>query len=319
MTEVGNDLPTASGRRRAATAEGHHACVEPSAWAFRHRLGEIDLSAPRVMGIVNVTPDSFSDGGLWLAPEAALARGLALHEAGAALVDIGGESTRPGAKPVSAADEIARVVPVVEALAQAGVTVSIDTRKPEVARAAIEAGAAIVNDVAGLGDPAMRETIAAYGAGCVIMHMRGTPETMQREPRYADVVGEVRAFLVERARLAEGAGIDPRAVALDPGLGFGKTAAHNLALLRGLDALSSLDRPVLVGASRKSFLGALTGGRPPAERVAASVACALFAIDRGARFVRVHDVRETVDALRAWRALRGTGRASPERRTGNAN
>jgi dihydropteroate synthase len=258
---------------------------------------------PLVMGVLNVTPDSFSDGGRYLDRNAAIAHGLDLAAEGAHIVDVGGESTRPGAASVDEDEETQRVIPVVRALSEAGVRVSIDTRKAAVARLAIDAGATIVNDVsAGLHDVA-----AAGGVGWVAMHMQGDPQTMQRDPRYDDVVAEVRAFLVERAETAATAGV--REIWIDPGIGFGKTADHNLALLADLDALVATGWPVLVGASRKAFIGRLhavsDGAVEPAgedDRVEGSVAVAAWAALRGAAAVRVHDVAATVGALAALEA-----------------
>jgi dihydropteroate synthase len=252
---------------------------------------------PAVMGILNVTPDSFSDGGAFLDPDAAVAHGLALAAEGADVVDVGGESTRPGSDPVSADEELARVIPVIERLApRVGVPLSIDTMKAGVAAEALRAGAAFVNDVTALRDPAMAALVAGAGVPVCLMHMQGEPKTMQREPRYAHVVDEVCAFLAERAAAAEAAGVHRDLICVDPGIGFGKTAEHNLALIRHLDAVVGLGYPVLVGVSRKRFLSAVTGApedrRGPAS-VAASVACAR----RGAWMVRVHDVRPVRDAL----------------------
>ena len=237
------------------------------------------------MGVLNVTPDSFSDGGRWLDAGAAIAHGLDMVREGADVIDVGGESTRPGAGPVDVDEELRRVLPVVEALA-AHVRVSIDTRKAEVAEAAVAAGATLVNDVSA----SLGEVAAAAGAGWVAMHMQGEPRTMQDEPTYDDVVAEVRAFLVERAGSAAGE------VWIDPGIGFGKTVAHNLSLLRHLDELVATGYPVLVGTSRKGFLGALTGGAPAGDRLEASVATAAWAMAHGAAMVRVHDVAPTVAA-----------------------
>ena len=262
----------------------------------------LDLSRPRVMGILNVTPDSFSDGGRYADPARALARARAMLADGADIVDVGGESTRPGAAPVDEAAEIARVVPVIEALARDGALVSVDTMKPGVMRAAIRAGAAIVNDVRALRGEGALEAVASAGVAVCLMHMRGTPATMQSAPEYRDVVAEVRDFLVSRARACEAAGIARDRIVVDPGFGFGKTQAHNLDLLAGLTAIAAAGYPVLAGLSRKSMLGAITG-RPGSGRTAASVAGALLAVERGASIVRVHDVRETVDALAVWRAL----------------
>src|SRR4051794_8916967 len=252
-----------------------------------------------VMGVVNVTPDSFSDGGLFLDSGAAIAHGLQLAEEGAGVLDVGGESTRPGASPVSADVEIERVVPVVERLAVGDVTVSVDTRKAAVAEAALQAGARIVNDVSAFRhDPSMAGVVAGAGAGCCLMHMLGDdPRTMQSDPRYDDVVAEVKAFLEERLAFATGEGVPEESVWLDPGIGFGKTLDHNLELLHRLDEIVAIGRPVVIGASRKSFLGKLTG-RPERERVAATVAANVVALERGALIFRVHDVAETVDALK---------------------
>jgi dihydropteroate synthase len=255
------------------------------------------------MGIVNVTADSFSDGGRYLDPARAVAQGLKLRDEGADLVDVGGESTRPGAEPVEAGEELRRVMPVIEGLVKEGVAVSVDTLKPEVMRAAIEAGCAVVNDVNGFRSAGAIEAVAGSDAGLVVMHMRGTPQTMQKEPRYDDVVAEVASYLRERARALEAAGVAPRRIAIDPGFGFGKTLEHNKALFRALPALASMGYPVLAGVSRKGMIGSITG-RPVGERTAGSVAAALLAVQNGASLVRVHDVRETVDAINVWMELR---------------
>jgi dihydropteroate synthase len=256
-----------------------------------------DVPEPILMGVVNVTPDSFSDGGQWLDPAAAIAHGRALAAQGAQILDIGGESTRPGAAPVSEREELRRVVPVLEGLAGAGARLSIDTSKAAVAAAAIDAGATMVNDVTALrGDPAMAALIAARGCEVCLMHMLGEPRTMQRDPRYDDVVGEVKAFLAQRLAFAVEAGIDEQRVWLDPGIGFGKTIDHNLALLARLDEIVALGRPVVVGTSRKSFLGKITG-RAAGERVPATIATNVLALARGARIFRVHDVAQARDAL----------------------
>jgi dihydropteroate synthase len=252
---------------------------------------------PSVMGVLNVTPDSFSDGGLFVDPDEAVAHGLRLVAEGAALVDVGGESTRPGAEPVSAEEELARVEPVLEGLR--GVPVSIDTAKPEVARRALELGAELVNDVTALrGDPALAEVVAGGDAFLCLMHMQGEPRTMQVAPKYDDVVGDVLAFLEERLAFAVECGIQEERICIDPGIGFGKTPDQNLELLRRLDELLVLGRPVLVGVSRKSTLGKVLGD-PTAitGSVAGSVAAAVAAFARGASIVRAHDVRETVEAL----------------------
>jgi dihydropteroate synthase len=254
---------------------------------------------PLLMGVVNVTPDSFSDGGLFLNPEAAVRQGERLVADGADLLDVGGESTRPGAHPVDADEELSRVLPVVERLAAvAPEGLSIDTTKSAVARRALEAGARVVNDVSAFrADPLMAALVAETGARCCLMHMKGEPRTMQDDPRYDDVVGEVRAFLEERMRFALDEGVDEEAIWLDPGIGFGKTLDHNLELLRRLEEIAAIGRPVVVGASRKSFLGHLTG-RDASQRVAATVAANVIALERGASIFRVHDVAEVGDALR---------------------
>jgi dihydropteroate synthase len=249
------------------------------------------------MGVVNVTPDSFSDGGLYLDSDRAIAHGIELTGEGAGMLDIGGESTRPGAEPVGAEEELRRVLPVVEGLVGGGAQISIDTSKAAVASAALDAGATLVNDVTALrGDQAMAEVVANSGADCCLMHMLGEPRTMQDDPHYDDVVSEVKAFLSERMEFAVANGIGEEKVILDPGIGFGKTAEHNLELLRRLDELVALGRPVLVGFSRKSFLGLITG-REVGERVASTVAVNVLAYERGARLFRVHDVAQTKDAL----------------------
>jgi dihydropteroate synthase len=251
------------------------------------------------MGVVNVTPDSFSDGGLFLDPAAATRHGLRLAEEGAGILDVGGESTRPGAEPVPRREELERVLPVVEALAAAGQTVSIDTTKLEVARAALAAGATLVNDVSAFRfAPELAGLVAGTGAGCCLMHMLGEPRTMQADPRYEDVVSEVKAFLEERLAFATGEGVPEERVWLDPGIGFGKTVGHNLELLRRLGEIVAIGRPVVVGTSRKSFLGKLTGGRPEGERLPGTIATNVLALERGARVFRVHDVAPVADALR---------------------
>ena len=250
------------------------------------------------MGVVNVTPDSFSDGGLFLAPEAAVEHGKRLLGEGADILDIGGESTRPGAEPVSADEERRRVLPVVAPLAAAGGRVSIDTTKAEVAAAAIDAGASLVNDVSAFRfDPALAGLVADAGVGCCLMHMLGDPRTMQENPRYDDVVDDVRAFLEERLRFAVAEGVPEELVWLDPGIGFGKTVEHNLELLRRLDEIVSIGRPVVVGTSRKSFLGKLAGGKPEGERLPGTIATNVVALARGASVFRVHDVAPLRDAL----------------------
>jgi dihydropteroate synthase len=255
-------------------------------------------ASPRIMGVVNATPDSFSDGGAFLDPAAAIAQGRALAAEGADILDVGGESTRPGADPVPADEELRRVLPVIEGLAGVAAELSIDTMKASVAARALDAGATLVNDVSALRfDPAMAGLVAERGADCCLMHMLGEPRTMQRDPRYDDVVSEVKAFLAERLAFAVREGVAEERIVLDPGIGFGKTVEHNLELLRRLGELAELGRPVLVGASRKAFLGRLTGRGAPAERVAATVAACVLAYAAGARILRVHDVAAVRDGL----------------------
>jgi dihydropteroate synthase len=261
---------------------------------------------PSVMGIVNVTPDSFSDGGVNFRPEDAIATARRMFEDGAAIVDVGGESTRPGAEPVSAEEELRRVVPVLEAL-EGGVPVSIDTAKAEVARRALDLGAELVNDVTALrSDPDLAGVVAESDAYVCLMHMQGEPRTMQADPRYADVVSEVASFLEERLRFAVDAGIREDRISVDPGIGFGKTVEHNFELIRRLDEIAALGRPVVVGFSRKSSLGKILGD-PDAKTgpLSASLASAVAAYERGATILRVHDVKEHVEALTAARAVIG--------------
>jgi dihydropteroate synthase len=256
------------------------------------------------MGVVNVTPDSFSDGGRFLDPKAALDRARALTEEGADLLDIGAESSRPGAGGVGVEEELSRLMPVLDGLRDCAIPVSVDTAKPEVMKAALGAGASMINDITALRAPAALETVAAFDAAVCLMHMQGEPRTMQKEPHYEDVVGEVAAFLSERVAAAEAAGIARERIAIDPGFGFGKTVAHNFELLRHLDRIAGLGLPVLAGWSRKSTLGAITG-RNAQDRLGASLAAALLAVERGARIVRVHDVAATRDALQVLAALQG--------------
>jgi dihydropteroate synthase len=258
---------------------------------------------PSVMGVVNVTPDSFSDGGVHLQPAAAIAAGWRMVDDGAAIVDVGGESTRPGAEAVSLDEEVRRVAPVLEGLH--GAPVSIDTAKSEVARLALERGAELVNDVTALrGDPQMAEVVSEYGAYLCLMHMQGEPRTMQASPTYDDVVAEVTAFLEERLAFAVAAGVPEERICLDPGIGFGKAVEHNVELIRRLDVIASLGRPVLVGISRKSSVGRLLGD-PSATTgpLSASLALAVAAYERGATIIRAHDVREHVEALRVASAV----------------
>jgi dihydropteroate synthase len=273
----------------------------------RHRLA---LDRPRVMGVLNVTPDSFSDGGQFLTLAHAVERACAMREAGADVIDIGGESTRPGAHPVSEREELDRVMPVLEALVRErslrDVVLSVDTRKPAVMRAAIGAGATMINDVQALRAPGALEAIAASAAGVCLMLMQGEPSTMQEGPAYANVEREVRDYLEGRTRACLDAGIARERIVVDPGFGFGKNRAQNVALLRNLGVLRDLGFPILCGLSRKNVIATLPG-RAPGERIAASVAAALAAVARGASLVRVHDVRETCDALSVWTAVMECG------------
>ena len=264
----------------------------------------LDLAEPVVMGILNVTPDSFSDGGRHASVESAVAWGIAMAAEGAAVLDVGGESTRPGAAPVGVEDELARVVPVIEQLARrVDVPISVDTTKPEVMRAAVAAGACLINDVRALQTPGALAVAAGTGAGVCLMHMRGEPGTMQDEPRYRSVVEDVRDYLAGRVAACEAAGIPRERICVDPGIGFGKLPEHNLALLAALDRLAAPTIPVLVGVSRKSLLGIITG-RPTGERLAGSVALAALCVMRGAALIRAHDVAATVDAVKVATALK---------------
>jgi dihydropteroate synthase len=265
---------------------------------------QLDLSRPRLMGIVNLTDNSFSGDGLHGQANAAIAQGLRMIEEGADLLDLGAESSRPGAEPVSLQQELDRLLPVVTGLRDCGVPLSIDTVKPEVMRAAIEAGADLINDIAALQAPGALAAVAAGKAAVCLMHMRGEPRTMQADPHYDDVVGEVLAFLMDRVAACEAAGISRQRIVIDPGFGFGKTLGHNLHLLRHLDRFVATGLPVLAGISRKSMLGQMTG-KPVDERVHAGVAAALLAVQRGATIVRVHDVAATRDALAVWLAIEG--------------
>jgi dihydropteroate synthase len=271
-------------------------------WTLRNRV----LSWERclVMGIVNVTPDSFSDGGQHAQPERAVAHALDLIAQGADLIDVGGESTRPGSQPVACDAELARVLPVVEAVVRQGrVPVSVDTSKAEVARACLDVGAEIINDVTALGDPRMAEVVRDYGAGAILMHMQGTPQTMQLAPTYADVVVDIYRWFEERLQSLAGLGLESARMVIDPGIGFGKTLAHNLELLAKLGRFQELGRPVCLGVSRKGLLGKALA-RPVEQRLAASLAIACHALAHGsAQVLRVHDVAETCDAVRLWQAL----------------
>lgn len=269
---------------------------------------ELVLDRPRICGIVNVTPDSFSDGGSHFDADAAIRHGIALVEQGADLLDVGGESTRPGAEAVSEDEELRRVIPVIEALArETGVPISIDTSKPGVMRAAVRAGAGLINDVYALRQDGALDAAAELGVPVCLMHMQGEPRTMQADPQYDEVVADIKRFLADRLFNCELAGIPRKRLLIDPGFGFGKTLDHNVELLRELQQFATLNATLFVGLSRKSFLGTLGGRREPAERVHASVAAALIAVQRGAAIVRVHDVAATADALEVWNAV-GVGK-----------
>ncbi|MBP7706220.1 MAG: dihydropteroate synthase [Candidatus Aminicenantes bacterium] len=273
-----------------------------------------------LMGIVNVTPDSFADGGRYADPARAVERGLALVAEGADIVDVGGESTRPGSLPVPEAEETARVVPVVAGLRrESRALISVDTAKAAVARAALDAGADIVNDISAFRfDPAMAGVVARSGAAAVLMHMKGTPATMQDDPRYDDLVGEIAAFLDDRLRVAEAAGVPRERLVVDPGIGFGKTVDHNLEILRRAADFHALGRPLLLGFSRKAFLGRVLGGLPPEERLEATLAAAVLAVERGAHILRVHDVGPVFRAVRAAEAVLAGGPAGPAPAEGRA-
>lgn len=265
------------------------------------------MTAPAIMGVLNVTPDSFSDGGAYANAEAAVSAGLAMRDGGAAIVDVGGESTRPGSLPISIKDEVARILPVVQGLVREGVKVSIDTMKPEVARTALDAGATFVNDVGGGRAPEMLPLVAEYGAEVCLMHMLGEPRTMQNDPHYGDVVAEVAAYLAERAEAALAHGTPKEKIWLDPGIGFGKTTAHNIALLQATPTFVALGFPVLIGVSRKGFLGRILGGEktpaPLEEREEATLAAHSLAQLGGARLLRTHNVPAGVRFARALAAL----------------
>jgi len=270
----------------------------------------LQLDRPLIMGVVNITPDSFSDGGRFFRPADAIAGAQRLIEEGADILDVGGESSRPGAEVVDAGEELQRILPVIRALRDSAVPVSVDTAKPEVMRAALDAGASMVNDIDALQAPGALDVLAASEAAVCLMHMQGRPRTMQQAPQYENVVAEVSAFLRGRADVAMAAGIDRERIVIDPGFGFGKSVEHNLELLRHLRRFTEAGYPVLAGLSRKSMLGAITG-RPVEQRLQASVAAALLAVERGAAIVRVHDVAATRDALAVWSALRGGDAALP--------
>lgn len=262
---------------------------------------EFELERPLVMGIVNITPDSFSDGGEHFDPDAAIAHARRLKQEGAHIVDLGGESTRPGSQPVSVEEELRRVLPVVEALRSDDVAISVDTSKPEVMRAVLDAGADMINDIYAFRQPGAIEAVAGSRCGLCVMHMKGEPGTMQDAPEYTDLIGEISLFLGARAQRLRAAWVEPRRIVLDPGFGFGKTAEHNFQLLRRLASLRVSSYPLLVGVSRKSMIGHATG-RPVRDRLAGSIAAALACVARGASIVRVHDVADTVDALKVWQA-----------------
>ncbi len=263
----------------------------------------LKLDEPRIMGIVNNTPDSFSGDGIGGDVRAAIRAGLSMFENGADIVDVGGESTRPRAASVKLDEELRRTIAVVEGLSKIHPgRVSIDTMKPEVAEAALYAGAAVVNDVSGLRNPLMREVVAEHDAAVIIMHMRGVPRTMQVNPRYRDVVGDIMTYLEARIDEAQSAGIDPRKIMVDPGIGFGKTISHNLEILRRLREFKALGKPIVVGVSRKSFIGGISGS-PASERLPGSIAAAVLAFREGANIVRVHDVAETAKALKVAHAI----------------
>ena len=290
------------------------ALVSQEHWILSTRSGSIDAARrTALMGVVNVTPDSFSDGGRYLDSEQAIARGIRLAQEGADIIDVGGESTRPGARPLSAQEEMGRVLPVIRGLSRAvSIPISVDTYKADVARAALDEGADIVNDISALRfDPGMAPLIAAEKVPVVLMHMQGTPQTMQRRPYYQNVVEEVKEFLSGRIRFALGAGVGAERIIIDPGIGFGKGLDHNLALLRGLPALASLGRPILVGPSRKSFVGKLLDVGPE-ERLEGSLAASVAAVLAGAHMIRTHDVKETLRAIRIADALRFGGEESRE-------
>ena len=300
---------------RAGTRELIHAADLPGdvlarLSAARAPIAGLALERPRLMGILNVTPDSFSDGGQFFAPDAALSRAREMAGAGADILDIGGESTRPGAAEVLITDEIARTQPLIAALRDGGLTtpISIDTRKMPVAEAALAAGANIVNDVSALShDPALAPLCAASQVPVCLMHAQGTPETMQDDPRYDDVLLDVYDMLAARVAAAEAAGLDRRNIIVDPGIGFGKTVAHNLALIRGLSLFHGLGCPILLGASRKRFIGTLSGAPGGAARMPGSIASALAGVAQGAQIIRVHDVGETRQGLDLWEAIEAAG------------
>jgi len=297
-------LPRWAEKNAPGTAD-EIARLSASLTAPRGPVCGLALDRPRLMGVLNVTPDSFSDGGDFAEPDDAIAHGRAMAEAGADIVDVGGESTRPGSQAPSEAEEMRRVIPVVQALADHGLLVSVDTRRAAVMDAALDAGARIVNDMSALThDPEARTVIARHGAWAVLSHMQGTPETMQQAPRYDDASLDVFDALAAHVEAAEAAGIPRSRIVVDPGIGFGKTARHNLEILRDLALFHGLGCPLLVGASRKSFIGRLSGGEAPKARLPGSLAAGLHALGEGAHILRVHDVAETRQALALWRGIR---------------
>lgn len=295
-------------RQEGATVEDHVAGLLKHLGAPPSTFAGLALARPLIMGIINVTPDSFSDGGETFDTAAALARGRTMVDAGADILDVGGESTRPGAAPISIEEERARVLPVVRGLSEAGFTVSIDTRHAAVMEAALKAGAAMVNDITALtADAGSADVVAAQGAAAILMHMQGDPTTMQIAPRYQDAALDIHDYLAARVVAAEAAGIRRADIAVDPGIGFGKTRQHNVEILGRLSLLHGLGCAVVVGVSRKSLIAALDRDLPPKERVAGSLALALAAADHGVHILRVHDVAETRQALAVWQAIRGAG------------
>jgi dihydropteroate synthase len=312
--EVAEREGTSARRRLVAAAElaqdpsGEMVALLQRLRQPRPPIAGLAMDRPRIMGIVNVTPDSFSDGGRWLDAEAAVAHGLRLEAEGADILDIGGESTRPGAEPIGADEELRRVIPVIAALAKrARALISVDTRHAAVMRRAADAGAAIINDVAALGhDPDAVGVAAEAGLPVVLMHAQGDPRTMQLDPRYEDVVLDVYDWLAARVAACVAAGIPRERIVVDPGIGFGKTVDHNLALIAGLGTLHGLGCPILLGASRKGFIGRLAGGVPAGERLPGSLAAALVAAAQGVQILRVHDVAATRQALTVWEAAGGT-------------
>lgn len=290
------------------------ALIDPGQRVLHCGHHHLVLDRPRIMAVVNVTPDSFSDGGRHFDAQAAIAHGLAQAAAGADLLDVGGESTRPGADPVPVAEELRRVIPVVQALAeQTACVISVDTSKPEVMRAAVEAGAGMVNDVRALAAEGALDTVAGLDAAVCLMHMQGEPRTMQAQPHYDDVIGQVHRFLADRILACALAGIERNRIVVDPGFGFGKTLAHNLTLLAGLPRFADLDAPLLAGLSRKGMIGALTGREEPLQRVHGSLAAAVLAAQGGAAILRVHDVAATRDALAVQHAVAQAGASLPKR------